>query len=116
MSHDPTDASLQQWCCRFSAAHGVMASTSAASWVSRRGAIVLFGDSITEQSFRQGGWGSALANYWMRRADVLCRGYGGYNTRWALEAMPHVFREGEPPMLVSLAARLRVLSAYATIR
>jgi len=33
----------------------------------------------------------------------LCRGYGGYNTRWALEAMPHIFRAGdELPMLVTV--------------
>jgi len=38
----------------------------------------------------------------MRRADVLNRGYGGYNTRWALEALPHIFKgqEARPPLLV----------------
>ncbi|KAI9108903.1 hypothetical protein K1719_020208 [Acacia pycnantha] len=53
--------------------------------------IVLFGDSITEQSFLPGGWGAALANSYSRKADVLIRGYGGYNTRWALFLLHHIF-------------------------
>jgi len=31
--------------------------------------IVLFGDSITEQSFRSGGWGSSLANTYSRKVQ-----------------------------------------------
>ncbi|XP_044477082.1 GDSL esterase/lipase At5g62930-like [Mangifera indica] len=53
--------------------------------------IVLFGDSITEQSFGSGGWGSSLADTYSRKADVLVRGYGGYNTRWALFLLCHIF-------------------------
>ncbi|KAK4264344.1 hypothetical protein QN277_025538 [Acacia crassicarpa] len=53
--------------------------------------IVLFGDSITEQSFLPGGWGAALANSYSRKADVIIRGYGGYNTRWALFLLHHIF-------------------------
>ncbi|GMN45898.1 hypothetical protein TIFTF001_015094 [Ficus carica] len=53
--------------------------------------IVLFGDSLTEQSFRPGGWGASLANTYSRKADVLVRGYGGYNTRWALFLLYHLF-------------------------
>ncbi|KAK9132023.1 hypothetical protein Scep_011551 [Stephania cephalantha] len=52
--------------------------------------IVLFGDSITEESFREGGWGAALANHFTRTADVVLRGYSGYNTRWALRAIERV--------------------------
>lgn len=52
---------------------------------------VLFGDSITEQSFRLGGWGAALADTYARKADILNRGYGGYNTRWALFLLHHLF-------------------------
>jgi isoamyl acetate esterase len=29
--------------------------------------LVLFGDSITEQSFRPGGWGAALADTYSRK-------------------------------------------------
>ncbi|KAJ3670720.1 hypothetical protein LUZ60_008146 [Juncus effusus] len=53
--------------------------------------IVLFGDSITEQSFRPGGWGTALADTYSRKADIVVRGYGGYNTRWALFLLHHIF-------------------------
>ncbi|KAL6174899.1 hypothetical protein ACLB2K_051544 [Fragaria x ananassa] len=53
--------------------------------------IVLFGDSITEQSFRLGGWGAALADTYSRKADVKVRGYGGYNTRWALFLLQQIF-------------------------
>ncbi|KAK3128429.1 hypothetical protein QOZ80_6BG0461510 [Eleusine coracana subsp. coracana] len=48
-----------------------------------RPSIVLFGDSITEEAFGEGGWGACLANHYSRSADVLLRGYSGYNTRWA---------------------------------
>ncbi|KAL2936040.1 hypothetical protein RDABS01_019158 [Bienertia sinuspersici] len=66
--------------------------------------IVLFGDSITEQSFRPGGWGSALADSFSRKADILNRGYGGYNTRWALFLLHHIFPLGlaKPPVAVTI--------------
>ncbi|KAJ0988175.1 hypothetical protein J5N97_006531 [Dioscorea zingiberensis] len=53
--------------------------------------FVLFGDSITEQGFRNGGWAAALANTYSRKADVIVRGYGGYNTRWALFLIDMLF-------------------------
>ncbi|MBA0690095.1 hypothetical protein Goari_007791 [Gossypium aridum] len=53
--------------------------------------IVLFGDSITQESFRSGGWGASLADTYSRKADVVLRGYGGYNTRWALFLLHHLF-------------------------
>ena len=53
--------------------------------------IVLFGDSITQQSFGAGGWGAAIANAHQRTADVKLRGYSGYNTRWALRVLPEIF-------------------------
>nr|BAX25137.1 putative isoamyl acetate-hydrolyzing esterase [Oryza meyeriana var. granulata] len=45
-----------------------------------RPSIVLFGDSITEEAFGEGGWGAYLANHYSRSADVVLR---GYNMRWA---------------------------------
>ncbi|KAJ4981615.1 hypothetical protein NE237_032452 [Protea cynaroides] len=56
--------------------------------------IILFGDSITEGSFEEGGWGSALANHFSRTLDLVLRGYSGYNTRWALQVMDKVFPAG----------------------
>ncbi|XP_039123950.1 GDSL esterase/lipase At5g62930-like [Dioscorea cayenensis subsp. rotundata] len=53
--------------------------------------FLLFGDSITEQGFRNGGWAAALAETYSRKADVLVRGYGGYNTRWALFLLDELF-------------------------
>lgn len=66
--------------------------------------IVLFGDSITEQSFRLGGWGAALADTYSRKADILNRGYGGYNTRWALFLLHHLFPldAPTPPVAVTI--------------
>ncbi|KAL3820364.1 hypothetical protein ACJIZ3_006269 [Penstemon smallii] len=53
--------------------------------------IYLFGDSITEESFSDGGWGSSLANHFSRTGDVVLRGYSGYNTTWALKVKEKVF-------------------------
>ncbi|XP_014517097.1 GDSL esterase/lipase At5g45920 [Vigna radiata var. radiata] len=53
--------------------------------------IYLFGDSITEDSFSPGGWGASLAHHFARTADVVLRGYSGYNTRWALKVLERVF-------------------------
>ncbi|GAA99077.1 uncharacterized protein L969DRAFT_94259 [Mixia osmundae IAM 14324] len=54
--------------------------------------LILFGDSITQQSFRpDGGSGAALADVYQRKLDVINRGYSGYNTEWALHVMPHIF-------------------------
>jgi lysophospholipase L1-like esterase len=58
--------------------------------------IILFGDSITQGSFSVGGWGARLQDHYQRRADVLCRGYSGYNTRWALHLLDDLF---PPPLL-----------------
>ncbi|OIV97138.1 hypothetical protein TanjilG_00167 [Lupinus angustifolius] len=53
--------------------------------------IYLFGDSITEDSFSEGGWGASLANHFSRTVDVVLRGYSGYNTRWVLKVLDRVF-------------------------
>lgn len=66
--------------------------------------IVLFGDSITEQSFGEGGFGAALADRYRRHADVLLRGYSGYNSRDAVALLKHVFPldDPTPPVLVTV--------------
>ena len=58
----------------------------------RRARFVLFGDSITQQGFslEHGGWASSLSNAYARKADVINRGYSGYNTRWAKNLLPEV--------------------------
>ncbi|PIN13056.1 Isoamyl acetate-hydrolyzing esterase [Handroanthus impetiginosus] len=67
--------------------------------------IYLFGDSITEHSFNDGGWGSSLAHHFSRTADVVLRGYSGYNTRWALKVIEKVFpppERGGAPLAVTV--------------
>lgn len=53
--------------------------------------IYIFGDSITEESFGDGGWGASLAHHFSRTVDVVLRGYSGYNTRWALKVLDKAF-------------------------
>lgn len=67
-----------------------------------RPAIILFGDSITQQGFGYGergvGWASLLARDYSRRADIFNRGYSGYNTRMAVEELlPNNEVFGTPP-------------------
>uniref|UniRef100_A0A8B9GA45 Isoamyl acetate-hydrolyzing esterase 1 homolog n=1 Tax=Amazona collaria TaxID=241587 RepID=A0A8B9GA45_9PSIT len=52
--------------------------------------VVLFGDSITEFSFRDNGWGAYLAERLVRKCDVVNRGLSGYNTRWAKLILPRL--------------------------
>ncbi|XP_074009605.1 isoamyl acetate-hydrolyzing esterase 1 homolog [Numenius arquata] len=52
--------------------------------------VVLFGDSITEHSFQENGWGASLAERLVRKCDVVNRGLSGYNTRWAKLILPRL--------------------------
>jgi lysophospholipase L1-like esterase len=64
-----------------------------------RPVVALFGDSITQQGFGVNGnigWAALLAAAYTRRADVLNRGFSGYNTNFALELLPRVFGPLEP--------------------
>lgn len=50
--------------------------------------IILFGDSITQQSFSQErgfAFGAELSNQYVRKLDVINRGFSGYNTAQALK-------------------------------
>ncbi|CDY71871.1 BnaUnng04690D [Brassica napus] len=53
--------------------------------------IVLFGSSIVQYSFINGGWGATLADVYSRTADIILRGYGGWNSRYALKVLDQVF-------------------------
>ncbi|KAJ7558988.1 hypothetical protein O6H91_04G064400 [Diphasiastrum complanatum] len=68
----------------------------------RRPLFVLYGASMVEYAFRPEGWGAALTNMYSRQADVLLRGYKGWNTRRALEALETIFPKNSPipPSLV----------------
>ncbi|XP_027955096.1 isoamyl acetate-hydrolyzing esterase 1 homolog isoform X1 [Eumetopias jubatus] len=67
--------------------------------------VLLFGDSITQFSFQQGGWGASLADRLVRKCDVLNRGFSGYNTRWAKIILPRIIRKGnslDSPVAVTI--------------
>lgn len=54
--------------------------------------IILFGDSITQQSFSQErgfAFGAELSNQYVRKLDVVNRGLSGYNTAQALKVGQH---------------------------
>jgi len=53
--------------------------------------FVLFGSSIVQFSFANGGWGAALADIYSRKADILVRGYAGWNSRRALQVIDQIF-------------------------
>ncbi|BEJ11224.1 hypothetical protein CspHIS471_0106460 [Cutaneotrichosporon sp. HIS471] len=52
--------------------------------------IILFGDSIT-QAWSAGSLAQRMNEYYLRRLDVINRGFGGYNTDNALPAFGSVF-------------------------
>ena len=61
-----------------------------------RPSLLLFGDSITQYGFgcppdTTHGWASQMSAAYTRRADVLNRGFAGYNTRHALDLVPRIF-------------------------
>ncbi|TPP59226.1 Isoamyl acetate-hydrolyzing esterase [Fasciola gigantica] len=54
--------------------------------------IIFFGDSLTQLGWSyEGGWLSILANNFVRRLDVIGRGYSGYNTRMCRPLLPTLF-------------------------
>ncbi|KAJ3286750.1 isoamyl acetate-hydrolyzing esterase [Rhizoclosmatium sp. JEL0117] len=65
--------------------------------------IVLFGDSITQHSFNPEiqGWGATVAHTYMRKLDVINRGYSGYNTLWAKEILASTIKSTLPPPATS---------------
>jgi lysophospholipase L1-like esterase len=68
-------------------AASMMSTATTSTTFTTRAKILLFGDSITQQSFSalDCGWGAHLADRYQRRADVLNRGFSGYNTGWFLK-------------------------------
>ncbi|KAI9056881.1 SGNH hydrolase [Trametes sanguinea] len=54
-------------------------------------AIVLLGDSLTEFGFSEGGFAAKLANAYIRKLDVINRGFSGYNTDWILPVFEQCF-------------------------
>ncbi|XP_043698508.1 GDSL esterase/lipase CPRD49-like [Telopea speciosissima] len=57
----------------------------------QRPLFVLFGSSIVQLSYSDDGWGATLADIYSRKADILLRGYSGWNSRRALQVVNQVF-------------------------
>lgn len=53
--------------------------------------FVLFGSSIVQLSFSNGGWGAILTDIYARKADITLRGYYGWNSRRAVQILDQVF-------------------------
>ncbi|KAH6762776.1 SGNH hydrolase-type esterase superfamily protein [Perilla frutescens var. hirtella] len=53
--------------------------------------FVLFGSSIVQLSFSNGGWGAILSDIYARKADIITRGYYGWNSTRALQILDQVF-------------------------
>ncbi|KAL4323315.1 hypothetical protein GQ457_11G009500 [Hibiscus cannabinus] len=66
--------------------------------------FILFGSSIVQLSFSNGGWGAILADVYARKADILLRGYYGWNSRRALEVLDRVFPKddsNQPSLIIT---------------
>lgn len=64
--------------------------------------FVLFGSSIVQLSYSLQGWGAILAHLYARKADIILRGYSGWNSRRAVQVLDEIFPKNatEQPDLV----------------
>ncbi|KAM6968991.1 isoamyl acetate-hydrolyzing esterase 1 homolog [Tautogolabrus adspersus] len=66
--------------------------------------VILFGDSITQNSFQANGWGAEFANKLVRKCDVVNRGFSGYNSRWAKIILPRLINGQNSAAVNNIAA------------
>lgn len=59
--------------------------------------VLLLGDSITQQSFSPvyKGFGAGISDWYHRTADVVVRGFSGYNSRWIRIMLPRLLPMGQ---------------------
>jgi len=83
-------------------AYGISLSSAAAlRSMKRRPRIVAFGDSLTERGTEEPfGWVNRLSAAYARKADVINRGYNGYNTKWAIKYCLDDVISLEPDMVI----------------
>ncbi|KAK7283979.1 hypothetical protein RIF29_13729 [Crotalaria pallida] len=64
--------------------------------------FVLFGSSIVQYSFYDHGWAAVLSHLYARKADIVLRGYSGWNSRRAVQVLDKIFPKNatEQPSLV----------------
>ncbi|XP_021906325.1 GDSL esterase/lipase At2g38180-like isoform X2 [Carica papaya] len=53
--------------------------------------FVLFGSSIVQFGFSSQGWAAILSDLYSRKADIVLRGYAGWNSRLAVQVLDQVF-------------------------
>ncbi|KAJ1907804.1 isoamyl acetate-hydrolyzing esterase [Coemansia sp. S100] len=70
--------------------------------------ILCFGDSLTQRGWdvSRNGWVAQLSQAYVRKLDVVSRGYGGYNSRWTLSLLPQILpttdSKGPRPRLLTI--------------
>ncbi|KAJ2330302.1 isoamyl acetate-hydrolyzing esterase [Coemansia sp. RSA 2681] len=66
--------------------------------------IVCFGDSLTQQGYdvSKRGWVAQLSLAYIRRLDVINRGFGGFTSRWALPLAPQLLTPSKPKLVTIL--------------
>ncbi|KAF5750830.1 GDSL esterase/lipase CPRD49 [Tripterygium wilfordii] len=57
--------------------------------------FVLFGSSIVRLSYSEQGWGAILADIYACKADIILRGYSGWNSRRAVQVLDQVFPKND---------------------
>lgn len=72
--------------------------------VDLRPRIILLGASIVEKSFSTvyHGWGAGLADWYGRSADVINRGFSGYNSRFILQILPSIFPQPDTNAILTI--------------
>ncbi|KAI8617207.1 SGNH hydrolase-type esterase domain-containing protein [Chytriomyces sp. MP71] len=76
--------------------------------------IVLFGDSITQHSFNPEiqGWGATLAHAYMRRLEIVNRGYSGYNTEWCKDILADTLLTTLPAPQLGRTPKIRLMTLF----
>lgn len=66
--------------------------------------FLLFGDSITEFSFdsSNNGFGAKLADTYIRKLDIVNRGFSGYNTNHALYLLPAILNSADDIKIMTI--------------
>ncbi len=59
------------------------------------------------------GWAGLLGEQFIRKADILNRGYSGYNTRWALKIKNQLFDESSSKDVVVVTIFFGITAFFA---
>lgn len=56
--------------------------------------FIVFGDSLTQRGYElhTGGWVSLLSNIYIRKRDIINRGFSGYTTKYCLELIQPILQ------------------------